>query len=85
MTQREAEKAFKIPRRTIINKLKAHHVQPVGRPTVFTEPEENNFVGNIHVMIEITRYDSNFAARMLLTSSAKDCYHSYLLSFKFYV
>jgi len=39
MTQREAEKAFKIPRRTIINKLKAHHVQPVGRPIVFTEPE----------------------------------------------
>ncbi|MBW0542730.1 hypothetical protein O181_082445 [Austropuccinia psidii MF-1] len=52
MTQREAEKAFKISRRTIINKLKAHHVQPVGRPTVFTEQEENNFVGNIHVMSE---------------------------------
>ncbi|XP_060860227.1 uncharacterized protein LOC132937424 [Metopolophium dirhodum] len=75
MTQREAEKAFKIPRRTIINKLKAHHVQPVGRPTVFTEQEENNFVGNIHVMSEygfpIDKTDLKFIIKSYLDRNGR--------------
>jgi len=50
MTQREPEKAYYIPRRTIINKLKQHHLLPVGRPKVFSDEEENSFVGNIIAM-----------------------------------
>ncbi|CAI6374493.1 unnamed protein product [Macrosiphum euphorbiae] len=75
MTQQEAEKAFKIPRLTIINKLKAHHVQPVGRPTVFTEPEENNFVGDIHVMSEygfpIDKTDLKFIIKSYLDRNGR--------------
>ena len=75
MTQREAEKAYKIPRRTIINKLKAHHVQPVGRSILFTEAEENKFIGNIHVMSEygfpIDKADLKFIIKSYLDRNSR--------------
>lgn len=50
ITQREEEKAFKIPWCTIINKLKDKYSLPVERPKVFSDDEENKFVGNIIAM-----------------------------------
>lgn len=43
LSQREAEAKFKIPRSTIKNKLKNKHVKHIGRPTIFTEAEEECF------------------------------------------
>lgn len=47
MSQRKAEQEFKIPRRTIINKLKGNRNIRPGRPSVFSEEEEASFVNCI--------------------------------------
>lgn len=47
MSQRKAEQEFKIPRRTIINKLKGNQRIRPGRPSVFSEEEEVAFVNCI--------------------------------------
>lgn len=44
MTQRKAEAEFNIPRRTIINKLKEHHINKPGQPQMFSDEEETSFV-----------------------------------------
>lgn len=43
LTQRQAEERFKIPRRTIINKLKGDGNRP-GFPQIFSDEEESHFV-----------------------------------------
>lgn len=50
MSQRKAEEIFKIPRRTINNKLKQKHALKPGYPPVFTEKEESSFVSCIHLV-----------------------------------
>lgn len=47
MTQRKAEETFKIPRRTINNKLKKKHSLKPGYPPIFTADEEEAFVSCI--------------------------------------
>lgn len=50
ITQREAEKLYNIPRRTINYKLKKQHDNNWGRPTIFTENEEKCFTEHIIYM-----------------------------------
>ncbi|CAH2103358.1 unnamed protein product [Euphydryas editha] len=54
MTQREAEKHFNIPRRTIINYIKARRmnvpIRPPGLPLVFDDEEESQFSGCLKLM-----------------------------------
>lgn len=48
LTQRKAEEQFKIPRRTIINKLKNHHTNNnPGHPPIFSDEEEAAFAACI--------------------------------------
>lgn len=51
-TQRDAAKFYNIPRRTINYKLKGQHIKSFGRPNVFTEKEEKQFVDHIVLMSE---------------------------------
>lgn len=44
ITQRQAEKEYNIPRRTLTNKLGGKHKGKTGRPTVFSIEEEKSFV-----------------------------------------
>lgn len=39
----KAADTFKIPRKTIFNKLKGRHTKEPGRPTIFSEEEETMF------------------------------------------
>ena len=47
MTQRNAAKAYNVPRRTINYKLKEKHTKSFGRPNAFSEVEEKSFVNHI--------------------------------------
>lgn len=47
ITQRRAEVEYKIPRRTIINKLKEKHTKKPGHQPIFTPEEENQFANCI--------------------------------------
>ncbi|KAF6208317.1 hypothetical protein GE061_016771 [Apolygus lucorum] len=53
MTQREAAAHYKIARSTIINKLGGKHSRPVGKPSIFTQGEENEFV---YCLIKMSEY-----------------------------
>lgn len=48
MSSRLAAETYKIPRRTICNKLKGVHPNKPGYPQVFTQEEERRFVACIH-------------------------------------
>lgn len=50
MTQREASKAYKIPRRTLCYKLAEKHELCIGRLRAFSDEEESNFIENIIVV-----------------------------------
>lgn len=50
ITQREAEKMYKIPRRTLNYMLKKMHCNNWGRPTILTENEEKCFTAHIIFM-----------------------------------
>lgn len=50
MTQREAEKAYGISRRTINYNLKNLHKLKIGRPEIFSNDEEKSFVDHIIIM-----------------------------------
>lgn len=52
MTQRDAAKAYNIPRRTINYKLKEKHTKSFGRPKAFSGEEEKSFVDHIIKMSE---------------------------------
>lgn len=41
---KKASEDYKIPRRTIRNKLKGKHTKKIGKPTIFTPEEEAAFV-----------------------------------------
>lgn len=44
ISHRKAEKKYKIPRRTILNKLKGKHFKKPGKQPIFTADEERQFV-----------------------------------------
>ena len=52
MTQKQADKAFNIPRSTIINKLKGTHQNRIGRPAALTIEEENIILNRVQLMCE---------------------------------
>lgn len=52
ITQREAEKLYNIPRRTLNYKLKKHHGNHWGRPTIFSEDEEKCFTSHVILMCD---------------------------------
>lgn len=55
MSSRDAEKQFKVPRRTILNKKKGKHAGQVGHPLALTEIEERHIV---EVVIASAEYGS---------------------------
>ncbi|CAH2019297.1 unnamed protein product [Acanthoscelides obtectus] len=44
ISHRKAEQKYKIPRRTILNKLKGNHCKKPGKQPIFTSQEEHQFV-----------------------------------------
>ena len=52
ISQRYAEKQYRIPRSTLKNKLKAKHVQPVGRPTILSMEEEKMILQRVQALCD---------------------------------
>lgn len=50
LSHRKASVQFKIPRRTILNKLKGYNKKPHGKQTVFSREEEESFVSYVEAM-----------------------------------
>lgn len=75
LTQKQASILYRIPRKTIFNKLKEKHVRKVGHPTVFTTEEENAFKKCIIQLSDfnfpITREDLGMIIYDYLTKTGK--------------
>ena len=52
MSSRTAEKKFKIPRRTLLNKLNSVHMKKVGHPTALQKDKEEAIVRHLLVCSE---------------------------------
>lgn len=66
MSSREAEGQFQIPRRTLLNKLKHKHNQPVGHPTALSIIEERHLVDVIKASAEYGSPMTPLEVRMLV-------------------
>ena len=52
ISQRDAEKHYKIPRSTLKNKLKSKHTGSVGRPTILTIDEEKMILVRVQALCD---------------------------------
>lgn len=66
LSSRMAEEQFKIPRRTLLYKLKHQHDEPVGHPTALSVVEERHLVDVIKASAEYGSPMSKFEVRMLV-------------------
>lgn len=76
LSQRAAADQYQIPRSTIKNKLKNEHSNKPGRPTIFSEEEEQVFVAHIISLAEfgfhLLSIDLQFIIRDYLSSHGRD-------------
>jgi hypothetical protein len=71
LSHRKAAEHFNIPRRTILNKLKGHHMKKPGKQTVLSESEEEGFVKYVDVMsafgFPLTALDLRYRVKSYVT------------------
>ncbi|XP_072394976.1 uncharacterized protein [Diabrotica undecimpunctata] len=73
ISHRRAEEKYKIPRRTILNKLKGKHSKTPGRQNVFTPGEENQFVNCLIYMGEYGFSINTTELRNIIKNYLKRC------------
>lgn len=73
ISQRKAEVEYKIPRRTIINKLKSKHSKKFGHQPVFTSDEENQFTNCIILLSNYGFPIDTFELRQIIKQYLNRC------------
>lgn len=66
LSSRMAEEQYKIPRRTLLYKLKKEHSEPIGHPTALSSLEERHLVDVIKASAEYGSPMTKFEVRMLV-------------------
>lgn len=66
MSSRRAEEVYKVPRKTLLNKLKGNHSGDIGRPKCLTNIEERHLVDVLIASAEFGSPMTEFDLRMLV-------------------